>query len=57
MRLWSRTVKQRLAAHTAPAVIGHGDFYSQNIHWRNGELLAVHDGDSVVVQPEAAIAG
>jgi hypothetical protein len=53
----ARTVKQRLAAHAAPAVIGHGDFYSQNIHWRNGELLAVHDWDSVVAQPEAAIAG
>ncbi len=36
---------------------GDGDWYSQNIHWVGETLQAVHDWDSVVSQPEAAIAG
>jgi hypothetical protein len=36
---------------------GHGDYYSGNLQWHGDELLAVHDWDSVVAQPEAAIVG
>ena len=40
-----------------PKVIGHGDWYSQNLRWNNRRLHVVYDWDSVVAQPEAAIAG
>jgi hypothetical protein len=50
-------VRQQLRSSNAPARIGHGDWESQNIQWLNGEPLAVHDWDSVIAQPEAAIAG
>ena len=40
-----------------PAAIGHGDWYSQNLRWIDRRLHVVHDWDSVVAQPEAAIAG
>lgn len=38
-------------------VIGHVDWYSLNLAWRDRELLAVYDWDSVDAQPEPAIAG
>jgi hypothetical protein len=51
-------VRDRLARLTDPLVIGHGDFESQNIRWRDdGRPLAVHDWDSVIAQPEACIVG
>lgn len=50
-------VRIRLAAYAAARVVGHGDWYSQNLHWLGDQLHAVHDWDSVVAQPEAAIAG
>ena len=46
-----------LLALDRPAVIGHGDWYSQNLRWVDRRLHVVHDWDSVVAQPEAAIAG
>jgi Ser/Thr protein kinase RdoA (MazF antagonist) len=52
-----RLVRQRLAGHPGPAVIGHGDWEAQNLVWRDGRLHAVHDWDSVVCLPEAAVAG
>jgi aminoglycoside phosphotransferase (APT) family kinase protein len=47
----------RLSASAAPACVGHGDWESQNIRWSGGQPLAVHDWDSVIAQPEAAIVG
>jgi hypothetical protein len=38
-------------------VVGHGDWESQNIRWRGRRPWVVHDWDSTVAQPEAAIAG
>lgn len=38
-------------------VVGHGDFESQNVRWWGGRLHVVHDWDSAVCAPEAAIAG
>ena len=50
-------VRARLTEYAAVRVVGHGDWYSQNLHWVGDRLHAVHDWDSVVAQPEAAIAG
>jgi hypothetical protein len=50
-------VRQRLRACQEPAMAGHGDWESQNIRWAEGRPLAVHDWDSVIAQPEVAIAG
>jgi Ser/Thr protein kinase RdoA (MazF antagonist) len=53
----ARSVRERLCALAAPARIGHGDWESQNISWTDGRPLAVHDWDSVIAQPEAAVVG
>jgi hypothetical protein len=50
-------VRQRLSACHEPLRIGHGDWESQNIRWAGERVLAVHDWDSVIAQPEVAIAG
>ncbi len=50
-------VRARLASLRLPPVVGHADWESQNIRWREGRPLAVHDWDSAVVQPEAVVAG
>lgn len=46
-----------LSGDLGPSRVGHGDFESQNIRWAGSEPLAVHDWDSVIAQPEIAIAG
>jgi Ser/Thr protein kinase RdoA (MazF antagonist) len=38
-------------------VIGHGDWHPDNLRWQGPRLIAVHDWDSVICQPEPAIAG
>jgi hypothetical protein len=38
-------------------VIGHGDWHSGNLFWHGRQLIAVHDWDSVICQPEPVIAG
>jgi Ser/Thr protein kinase RdoA (MazF antagonist) len=40
-----------------PAVIGHGDWWTDNIRWDRGNLLSVDDWDSIVALSEPAIAG
>ena len=40
-----------------PVVIGHGDWYAQNHRWDGDRLKVAYDWDSVIAQPEAAIAG
>ncbi len=49
--------RERLTARRRPPVIGHGDWWNGNLVWDGDELLAVHDWDSVICQPEPAIAG
>ncbi len=49
--------REQLLAVDRPAVIGHGDWYSQNLRWIARRLHVLHDWDSVVAQPEVAIAG
>ncbi len=53
----ARRVRGRLTRTPRRLRIGHGDWESQNIRWTDGEPLVVHDWDSVMAQPEAAIVG
>jgi hypothetical protein len=50
-------VLDRLRGHIGVPVIGHGDWYPENLRWHGTQLIAVHDWDSVICQPEPAIAG
>lgn len=53
----ARLVSARLAQSALPDVVGHGDWESQNLRWNGVRPWAVHDWDSLVALPEAAIAG
>jgi hypothetical protein len=37
--------------------VGHGDWEAQNLRWNADAPLVVHDWDSVLAAPEAAIVG
>lgn len=49
-------VARRLSTDLPP-VVGHGDWWSGNIRWRDGSLASVDDWDSAVALPEAVIVG
>lgn len=49
--------RTQLRGSELPTVLGHGDWWSDNIRWENGKLLAVDDWDSIVSLSEPAIAG
>jgi hypothetical protein len=49
--------RDHLRSHAGDPVIGHGDWHSENVRWQGPRLIAVHDWDSVICQPEPAIAG
>lgn len=53
----ARRVQIRLHHHQGATMIGHADWESQNIRWRNRQLHAVFDWDSVTARPEAVIVG
>ena len=50
-------VRDSLRASAGDPVIGHGDWHPDNLRWQGPKLIAVHDWDSVISQPEPAIAG
>jgi Phosphotransferase enzyme family len=50
-------VRDHLRGHCGDPVIGHGDWHPENLRWQGSQLIAVHDWDSVICQPEPAIAG
>ncbi len=50
-------VRDQLRGHAGEPVIGHGDWHPDNLSWQGRHLTAVHDWDSVICQPEPAIAG
>jgi Phosphotransferase enzyme family len=50
-------VRDLLHGNAGDPVIGHGDWYPENVRWQGRHLIAVHDWDSVICQPEPAIAG
>jgi hypothetical protein len=52
-----RRVRRRLAQCQAPPVVGHADWEEPNLRWSDRRLHVVHDWDSIVSRPEAAIAG
>jgi Phosphotransferase enzyme family len=52
-----RRVRRRLAQCRHPPVVGHADWEEPNLRWLARRLHVVHDWDSVVSRPEAAIAG
>ncbi len=50
-------VRGHLRGYRGDPVIGHGDWHPENRRWHDSQLIAVHDWDSVICQPEPAIAG
>ena len=50
-------VRDQLRCQGGDPVIGHGDWWPGNLRWQGQHLIAVHDWDSVICQPEPAIAG
>jgi hypothetical protein len=53
----ARRVRDRLTSTRGQVCVGHGDWEPQNIRWTGSDVLVVHDWDSVIAQPEAAIVG
>ncbi|MFC0543488.1 phosphotransferase family protein [Kutzneria chonburiensis] len=52
-----RRARERLRADEGAAVIGHCDWLAGNVRWNEGELLVVHDWDSVAAESEAVLVG
>ena len=52
-----RRATDRLAQDDGLPVIGHCDWWSQNLRWQDGALYAVHDWDSIAVRTKASFAG
>jgi hypothetical protein len=50
-------LRARLRATDLEPTLGHADWETQNIRWRDGEVFVVHDWDSLARLPEAALAG
>ena len=47
----------RLAAVRSPGVVGHADWWSENLRWVGRRLHVVHDWDRVTAQPEPILVG
>lgn len=52
-----RAARQKLREGQDQAVIGHGDWITDNLRWDGHRLLVVYDWDSLIVDSEAVIAG
>ena len=50
-------LRRHPGGHPGGSVIGHGDWHPDNVRWHGTHLIAVHDWDSVICQPEPAIVG
>jgi hypothetical protein len=53
----ARLARSIIRESKLPTVIGHGDWWTDNIRWDSGRLLSVDDWDSIVCLSEPAIAG
>ena len=52
-----RAARHRLQAGQGEIVIGHGDWYPENLRWCGDRLLVAYDWDSLIADSEAVIAG
>jgi hypothetical protein len=49
--------REKLRSSASALAIGHGDWHTANLRWRNNTLLAVWDWDSAIAASEPVIAG
>jgi len=52
-----RAARQKLQEGRDQAVIGHGDWITDNLRWHGDRLLVAYDWDSLIADSEAVIAG
>jgi Phosphotransferase enzyme family len=52
-----RAARQKLREGQDQAVIGHGDWITDNLRWHGKRLLVAYDWDSLITDSEAIIAG
>jgi hypothetical protein len=52
-----QAARQKLLEDQGQAVIGHGDWITDNLRWLGSRLLAAYDWDSLIADSEAVIAG
>jgi Ser/Thr protein kinase RdoA (MazF antagonist) len=52
-----QAARQRLREGQDQAVIGHGDWFTDNLRWQGNRLLVAYDWDSLITDGEAVIAG
>jgi hypothetical protein len=53
----AQRVRARMRRCWLPNVVGHGDWEAQNLRWLERRPVAIHDWDSAVYMPEAAVVG
>ncbi len=52
-----RDARRRLQTGRGEIVIGHGDWYPENLRWHGNRLLVAYDWDSLIADSEAVIVG
>lgn len=52
-----QAARQKLREDRDQAVIGHGDWITDNLRWHGHQLLVAYDWDSLIADSEAVIAG
>jgi hypothetical protein len=52
-----QAARQKLREGQDQAVIGHGDWVTDNLRWHGNRLLVAYDWDSLITDSEAVIAG
>jgi hypothetical protein len=52
-----QAAQQKLREGQDQAVIGHGDWITDNLRWHGNRLLVAYDWDSLIADSEAVIAG
>lgn len=53
----AQRARHRLSQGNEAPVVGHADWWSENLRWNAHQLHAVFDWDSITAQPEPIIAG
>jgi hypothetical protein len=53
----AKAARQRLCQGHERAVIGHSDWYTENLRWQGTQLLVAYDWDSLIADTEPVIAG